>query len=155
MRSEFSSPGRAQKKRKRRRARREGARLLKPVDGLGGGVAALLGAEEGGEWYWRPKIRRWGCGQVGPFPTANASPDIARWRGRALDVGRGAPAVCGCAEGDKGDTTFLLSTSVAVYCHAGLLSRCKIVFTSFINYSEPVLPFQTTTDTPLLLRSQQ
>ena len=39
---------RAQKKRKRRKARREGARLLKPVDGLGGGVAALLGAGVGG-----------------------------------------------------------------------------------------------------------
>jgi hypothetical protein len=41
-------------------------------------------------------------------------------------VGRGAPAVCGRAEGGKGDTTFLLSTSVVVYCHAGLLSRCKL-----------------------------
>ena len=48
-------------------------------------------------------------------------------------MGRGVPAVCGCAEGGKGDTTFLLSTSVVVYCHAGLLSRC-IVFTSFIKH---------------------
>ncbi len=41
-------------------------------------------------------------------------------------MGRGAPAVCGRAEGGKGDTMFLLSTSVVVYCHAGLFSRCKI-----------------------------
>ncbi len=47
-------------------------------------------------------------------------------RDGGLDVGRGAPAVCGRAEGWKGDTTFLLSTSVVVYCHAGMLSRCKI-----------------------------
>jgi hypothetical protein len=38
---------RAQKKRKRRRARREGARLMKPAEGLGGGVVALLGGVGG------------------------------------------------------------------------------------------------------------
>ena len=38
---------RAQKKRKRRRARREGARLLKPAEGLGGGVVARLGGVGG------------------------------------------------------------------------------------------------------------
>ena len=38
---------RAQKKRKRRRARREGARLLKPAEGLGGGVVAQMGGVGG------------------------------------------------------------------------------------------------------------
>ena len=38
---------RAQKKRKRRRARREGARLTKPADGLGGDAVALLGGVGG------------------------------------------------------------------------------------------------------------
>jgi hypothetical protein len=45
---------RAQKKWKRRREQREGARLLKPVDGLGGGVSALLGAGVGGEMVLAP-----------------------------------------------------------------------------------------------------
>ena len=87
---------------------REGARLLKPADGRGGGVVAVLGAGvgAGGRWCWLHKLGRWGCVQfaLGPFLTANASPDIERWRGRALDVGRGVPAVCGRAEGGKGDT---------------------------------------------------
>ena len=38
-------------------------------------------------------------------------------------MGGGAPAVCCRTEGGKGDTTFLLSTPVAVYRHAGLFSR--------------------------------
>jgi hypothetical protein len=93
---------------------REGARLLKPADGMGGGVVALLGAgvgaggRSGGVLLWLRlhKLGRWGCVQfaLAPFLTANASPDIERWRGRALDVGRGVPAVCGRAEGGKGDT---------------------------------------------------
>jgi hypothetical protein len=52
-------------------------------------------------WCCRPKLQRCGGGQVGPFPMANASPDIARWRGRALAWG-GVPAVRRRAEGGKG-----------------------------------------------------
>ncbi len=39
---------RAQKKQKRRKARRESARQLKPVNSFGGGVPARLGAGVGG-----------------------------------------------------------------------------------------------------------
>ena len=41
-------------------------------------------------------------------------------------MGWGVPAAYGRAEGGTEDTTFLLSTPVVVYCHAGLLSGCKI-----------------------------
>jgi hypothetical protein len=56
---------------------------------------------------------------------------------------------------DEGSGRLLLGEPLHLAKQKGIKARSvEFVFTSFINYSEPVLPFQTTTDTPLLLRSQ-
>ena len=117
---------RAQKKRKRRRSGRRPAeapaglgrrRGATERGGRGGGGAVAL--TTGGA------VAR---GQVGPLPTANASPDIARWRrGGVLDVGGGVPAVRCRVEGRKEQCVPIGYPSGGICCHAGLpSSRCKI-----------------------------